>query len=824
MLRTDVRRHEHRSGRPPGARRAAVRGAAAATLLTVLVLLASAGSAGAAPEPSLPGTPAASPAPPDAAQDYGQGHDENGHGSAGQTEERRRTEEQQEQKRTKQRAFDKRVEKYRAFLKQRGALLSAFKVTDEHGIPVTVFEPDPDTGDTWDIPAKIEGMAITWLFAATVWTVAFACWLLVWALSWSLASVLLRPAQEISHALYAQSVLQLGLPSVALAFSGVVAAWHVFFGRRQRGWGELTASTLISALAATTLLAPPSMLLSERDGAVGQFRALGLTVAAIVLDDENAVRDATDARALTRPLTDRIVDTFVVQPSMLLAYGRTFSGSCAAEYAESRVAQVAWDQAEDQLVEELFSDSGAGGQAKERQAAVNDLLTGSNSTGAITALRISPSRWLNAQAEQWAMDEYGTASPAESFEKKCMAGQNAGEAKKAGPDRAFAALFVFFAALLVVVLVCAQSLSYLAAQGVLAGEAMFAEVVLVAGILPGPGRALLWQRAVNVARLLGLLVALVVLLAVSVVVISTVLDADIPGGLTARFFVVDLLVITAFRYRKKLVHKSRSLAAEARGRLGSTRFVGSPPARFDPGGERSGGAGKLAATGMMLGALAGGGAMGALHSPQMARGALGARLAVGGLRGGARLARGGVRTAGRLGRFGLRYTVGAPVNIPRAGHAALAGARAVPVRLAAAWNRPDRRRWRAAWTRNTGLRALRNRWRLHRGLPPALHPNPPQPAGGPLPAGNPPLPAGGPPPAAGGGRAGAPPRPRRVPHIAHPPAGPAQAALRRARARANPHRGPARGAGHLPRPPPAPPRRSPKQPGQGGHPRRRGRP
>ncbi|WP_149563849.1 hypothetical protein [Streptomyces cacaoi] len=787
-------RRLNRGGRPPGGRRAAVWGAMVATLLTVLVLLASAGSAGAAPEPPLPGTPATSSAPPDEAQEPGQQHNEDAPETAG--EEKRQTEEKRAQKRTKQRAFDKRVEKYRAFLKQRGALLSAFKVTDEHGIPVTVFEPDPDTGDTWDIPAKIEGMAITWLFAATVWTVAFACWLLVWALSWSLASILLRPAQEISHALYAQSVLQMGIPSVALAFSGVVATWHVFFGRRQRGWGELTASTLISALAATTLLAPPSMLLSERDGAVGQFRTLGLTVAAIVVGDEDTVRDATDARALTRPLTDRIVDTFIVQPSMLLTYGRTFSGSCAAEYAESRVAQVAWDQAKDQLVEELFSDSGAGGQAKERQAAINDLLTGSNSTSAITALRISPSRWLNAQAEQWAMDKYGTTSPAESFEKKCMAGQNASEAKKASPDRAFAALFVLFAALLVVVLVCAQSLSYLAAQGVLAAEAMFAKVVLVAGILPGPGRALLWQRAVNVARLLGLLVALVVLLAVSVVVISAVLGASgdqIPGGLTARFFVVDLLVITAFKYRKKLVHKSRSLAAEARGRLGSTRFGGTPPAHFDQGGERNNGAGKLAATGMMLGALAGGGAMGALHSPQMARGALGARLAAGGVRGGARLARGGVRTAGRLGRFGLRYTVGAPVNIPRAGHAALAGARALPPRLAAAWNRPDRRQWRATWTRNTGLHALRNRWRIHRGLPPVHHHGNPAPA----PVGRHP---------AGGAPAAVPPRPRRVPHVANPPAGPAQAALRRARARAgNRYRGPVRRGGHIPPPPPAPP-------------------
>ena len=426
--------------RLPGARRAAVWAAVVATLVTLLALFASV-PAGAAPAPPLPGTPAAEEhaGPPDERQQElereakkkeNERHqhklEQEEDREAGEKEEAKEQQEKdkehaRKEKRAKQRDFDKRVEGYRKYLTERGDLLSAFKVSDKHGIPITIYEPDLDTGGTFDIAKKLEGLAAHWLFAATVWIIAFSCWLIAWALSWSLASILLHPAEEVSHSLYSQAVLQLGIPSLALTFSGVVAVWHIFFGRRTRGWGELTASTLISALAAASVIAPPSMLLSEREGAVGQARELGLVVAAIVLDSETAVKDDVDARALTRPLTDQVVDTFIVQPSMLISYGRTFTDTCARDYAESRLAQAAWEEALDEVVDHIFRDTQIGKIQPD------------------PSMGISPTKWLEKQADKWAMDKYGTADPEEPSRRSACPARTSPHRRRPAWTRSLAA-------------------------------------------------------------------------------------------------------------------------------------------------------------------------------------------------------------------------------------------------------------------------------------------------------------------------------------------------------------------------------------------------
>ena len=335
--------------------------------------------------------------------------------------------------------------------------------------------------------------------------------------------------------------------------------------------------------------------------------------------------------------------------------------------------------------------------------------------------------------------------------------------------------------------------------------------------------------------MLGLLIALVVLLAVSIIVINAVLGASgkqIPGGLTVRFFVVDLLVIAAMKWRKKLLGKARGLAAEARARMGSTPFGGSAPAQLGQGGEkRRSTLGKVAAAGLMIGAVAAtGGSAAALGASSAGRGALSARLTARGVRGGLRFAgrtaAGTTRTAVKAGRLGLRYTAGAPVNIPRAGRAARAALEAAPgrveglqQRLAASWNSPARQQWRAEWTHHTGLRALGNRIRAHRGMPPTPRPDerrfiPPRPSPAPT---VPPAPTAPPPQPV----QPAPSRPRRAPLQPGPASqpGPGRAAPgvcphRPASATPPPHSpGPSTPP---PPPPPAPPaRQGPAEAGAG---------
>ncbi|MEU7205417.1 hypothetical protein [Streptomyces sp. NPDC045470] len=704
-------------------------------------------------------------------------------------------------------------------------LLDSFHITDEHGIPVSTFSVDADSGAWSDWDLKVEAWLTNVLFMAVKWLVAFACWLLTWALGFKLAQLLLKPALAVSDSLYTSVLVQTGMPALFLTFSGITAAWHFFFGQRSRGWGELAASLVISALAATSLASPPQSLLGA-DGAVGKARDLGVAAAAIVMGGQDPAGTAAGdtLQSITTPLTDKLVDAFVVQPSQLLTYGQTFTGTCAARYTTSRIDKAFINQ-----------------KVAEQSQAMKDLPSGGDVL--LPGIGGKIEDFVRDKAGQWALDTFGS-QPDEKFEKDCVTG-DAKEAKKASADKLAGAAFMLLAALLVCALVIALAGGYLAAQVWLAYEAMLLRAALVAGTLPGPGRAWLWSRATAIARGLALLVVLVVALGVFVVAVTAVVTAkttDMPGGIMVRFVLVDILCLGALVFRKRLTRASHQAAARVKARLGASKLGGAAPPRSGTGGGiRSHGALRRAGTAaLMLGAMAatGGtaGAMGAGLGRSGTARALTGRLA----QGAGRLARGTERTvraggaAGlRLGRLGFRSTVGLPVYGPRAARRTVAAAQAVPGQVTDAAAQLKGRLEQAYRTyegpvrdffdefeRGTGVRWLSNRHRARTGRPPIPPRTPsrlqnlfttPTPAAAP-PARRTARPT--PPPAPT-------PRPsRRAQHLpqrpATPPASSRQASLQqrlhRIRTRTR--------AASQPATPPAPPRRQPPPP-RSPRPRRR---
>ncbi|MFI9358651.1 hypothetical protein [Streptomyces lydicus] len=696
-------------------------------------------------------------------------------------------------------------------------LLDSFHVTDEHGIPVSAFKVDSESGEWSDWDLKVDEWLTSLLFMCTKWLVAFACWLLAWALGFKLASLLLKPALAVSDSLYNSVLLQMGLPGLFLAFSGTVAAWHFFFGDRSRGWGELTASLLISALAVTSLASPPQTLLGP-DGAVGKARDLGVAVAAIVMGDQDPTgRSTTDTVAgVTTPITDEIVNAFVVQPSMVLTYGQTFTDDtkdkCASRFTSSRIETAFVNQKVAEQTKQMKDMPGAG-----------DILA--------PGVGGKVEDFIKDKAAQWGMDTFGT-KPDAKFEKACVSG-NAKEAKKASGDKLAGAIFMLLAALLVCVLIIGLAGGYLAAQAWLAAEAMLLRCALIAGTLPGPGRAWLWSRGAAIARGLALLVALVVGLAVFVVAVTAVVSAapnDIPGGIVVRFVTVDILCVGAIIFRKRLIRRSHQMAARLKSRVGASKLGGAAaPSDLGSGGGRRGTLGKVGGAALMLGMMAAtggtagvvGGGLGRAGSARtlghLAKGA--GRLA----RGAEKTVRAGARTGLRVGRFGVKYSAGLPVYGPRAAHRAVAAAQAVPGQVTTAATQlkdrletarnlyePQVRDFADEYWRGIGGRWISNRIRARRGLPPV----PSRPAGrsarrttGPLsPAarrapGRPPNPVS----------ATAPRRSRRPQMVPQrpmtPPASSQQASLQQRL-----HRIRTRAAANRPVTPPAPPRRQPPPP------------
>ncbi|MCX4673668.1 hypothetical protein OG453_44745 [Streptomyces sp. NBC_01381] len=676
-------------------RRAFALGAGLLLLATLLSLLL-AGSAGAAPEPP----PAPSPSqyepglepevpgllPPEERRDEPKvPYAPNGDEDAQEQKDKEDKEEERARKRAAWLAdWNKRIAQYKND-RRNGGVLSAFEVTDQYGNPVSAYRIYSDTGSWKDWDLKIEAFLVEMLFLATKWLVSFACFLIAWSLSFKLAGLLLKPALIVSDALYANVVVQIGLPGVCLTYAGTIAGWHLMFGQRARGWGEAAAALVISALAVTTLAAPPQMLLSEQDGAVATTRALAIEVAALVLDNQDLNTDkpttltnsgkdgggweSAESNQLSRPITDALADAFVVRPAMLLSYGQTFEGKCAKEFQESRIEQAVADQYMDELL-----DSGEN-MMKEKIPWVGDTLGGL--MGSFTEV---PDRVIKEKAK--------SKGPVVKFEKACVKG-GATSLKKASMDKVGGAFFMLLAAFLTCLFITVVDSSFLYAQFCIAKEAMIAKVALVIGVLPGPGRSWLWSRATSTMRSLALMVAAVLALAVLIVVITAIINApekDLPGGVTVRFIVIDFVCISAFVYRKRLARATESAALRARSRLNSSVFGGSEPSELGQQAPRRGIGRKLLVGGMMLGAMAAsGGAAGAAYGHARGSTALVGRLARGTGRvigGTAKAAVGTTKAAAKGGiavtKFGLKSTIGLPVYGPRAARRTTAAVAAVP--------------------------------------------------------------------------------------------------------------------------------------------------
>ncbi|MBT2446031.1 hypothetical protein J7F03_02790 [Streptomyces sp. ISL-43] len=465
-------------------------------------------------------------------------------------------------------------ERIRKLLPNEGGVLAVFNVTDRNGMPISAYTVRSDTGGLTDWDLGIYNLIAEICFMITKWVIAFCCWLVLRALSFALAKLLLMPALSVANSLHARVILEMGLPSLFMAVCALVCVARIFFGDRAKGWGDAALSLLIAALTTTLLASPPQVLLGERDGAVAVVRGVALEVAAIILDasptappSQNKAGDEADSASLARPLTDALTDAFIVKPAMLIQYGRVFKAECATKYSQTKLSQLAYDRAVTEQTNKLKKYNHLRSYIDPTGAAVTD--------------------WTTPIVQRWAVDHFGT-SPMEEFEKDCVTG-DAGAAKRASLDKVGGALFLLVAALIVTVLISGLAGSFLVAQCRIAWDAIRAEPALILGTVPGAGRAYLWDWAASVMRSLGQMLASVIALAVFIVIVQAVLDPSQPGweqglsdsptadpglGLTLRFLIVDVVCIGAVMKRRKIAERSKQVSQNLRSKLSSSRIGG----------------------------------------------------------------------------------------------------------------------------------------------------------------------------------------------------------------------------------------------------------
>lgn len=466
-------------------------------------------------------------------------------------------------------------ERLRKLLPDEGGVLGVFNVTDAGGLPISVYTVKSDTGGMLEWDLGIQNLLTEIAFVITKWVIAFCCWLIAWSLSFGLAKLLLVPVLSVANSLHSRVILEMGLPTLFLAVCALICVARIFFGDRARGWGDAALSMLLAALTVTLLASPPQALLGEETGAVAATRALALEVADVILDANPATPEKNDGvttpatgTTLSRPLTDALTDAFIVKPAMLLQYGRVFEGECATAYADTRLKQLAYDRAVHARMNKL-----------KKYSAYADYLSPSawaGLPGASSAINTGTD-----MTTRWAIDHFGNP-PMERFEGTCVPG-DVDAAKKASLDKLGGGIFLLIAAFIVALLITALAGNFLVAQCGIAWDAVRGELALIAGTIPGAGRALLWDWAASVLHRLGQMLVSVVALAVLILIIQAVLDPvqdDWGRELSLRFLVVDIVCIGAIKKRKKLAARSKQVAANFRAKMTAARIGGTHGSLF----------------------------------------------------------------------------------------------------------------------------------------------------------------------------------------------------------------------------------------------------
>ncbi|MER5549908.1 hypothetical protein ABT072_47855, partial [Streptomyces sp. NPDC002589] len=437
-------------------------------------------------------------------------------------------------------------------------ILQPFNVTDKDGVPISAYTVKTDTGGWKDIDLKIWNIVAQGLFGVDKWAIGFTCWVIDWGLHFGLAQVMVGPVDNIASTIKNQVIDRLGLPGLFLMFAGFYCGWLILFKERSRGFAEIGVSLLVAALTTTVLVSPAQVLLGQHDqpqpqgstmllsegGLLGKSKDFTLEVASIVLaDDPSSAKGSSDPDNVAKPITNALVDAFIVKPNQLMVYGQTFDGQCDKAFRDYKLAEFNLDQL----------------GMNYWDAALMDSIYDTNFIGQLTK-------------------NY------KKFQAAC--GNVKPQAKRASADLAFSALFVAIAAVIVSILMILVTGTFLTAQGWLAFEAIRGHWALTAGILPGGGRATLWRWFSAISKaVLGIIVS-IMFLAIFILIVLALINADTGDVLAVKFIVIDVTAIAGLAGHKRIKQTAQSIAVNlnrklANGRVGgSRRSVFTSPGRY----------------------------------------------------------------------------------------------------------------------------------------------------------------------------------------------------------------------------------------------------
>ncbi|MFC8532436.1 hypothetical protein ACFUJY_00530 [Streptomyces sp. NPDC057249] len=497
--------------------------------------------------------------------------------------------------------------------KDSGKVLGIFDVVDKNGVPISAYGLNVDQGGMLDVISKIIAFLIGVGFNVLRTVIGFACWLVDWALDFGLAKDLLAPVSDVAETIRAQVIDSLGLKILFLTIVAVYAGYLILFKQRSKGWIEICTSLVIASIATVTLASPGLVLMGQKDqngnldnsGVLGKTRQFSLYIADVMLEDrcaKDGVSPAekdpgapvstcdgqgegkSDSDSVSKPITDGLVDAFIQRPVWLLYTHKPIDGACSAAYGRATLARYNFNRLVlPRMIEEMQEKEKNKGWLKKLGDAFSDsfsldglknnlLLATGNPWAIYTVAK-------NEQKE--AVEEFKKEATKSETWKTYISGENGSDIAtdpivntacgdkvpmddqqiSASLDNLISVWFIALAAIIVVVLVVAVSCTFLASQIWMALEVIRAQPAMVAGILPGGGRQVMWKWVSGVVRVILAIFLSVMFLAFFLIMVIALLNANTGDTMTVKFLTIDFLAVAFLVFRKKITAAAKNVSA-----------------------------------------------------------------------------------------------------------------------------------------------------------------------------------------------------------------------------------------------------------------------
>ncbi|WJV51646.1 hypothetical protein [Streptomyces flavofungini] len=462
-----------------------------------------------------------------------------------------------------------------------GGLLAPLDVTTSEGAPLSRYElTASDDGPI----ATVMKFLLSGMFALSRTIVGFDCWLVDWAYRFPVLEKMAGPAQKISDAYQHDIIGPLGMAAAFLAWAFTFGLILIMRGRVARGAGEILLTLLIAAFAASTLVRP-SILLGH-DGPIQHTQRAALEAASITANggdktkgaspcdllsgpaqttcrqSENSSSGATaaekkrqrtaacasvtgPARAtcmqsgrplaaadVSKPITRTLTDTLVVQPYMLLQYGRAIDQDSPLYKTHKRLIKPPKDKED-------------------------------------------PCKWVYGPAKDQCDQGEGEHGAQRELDKQGKEGKAAADYMETATwERLLGALLVLLVVIIISVVILAMVMALFVAQFGCVIAAVCTGVVFAWALLPGPNRYALWKWVGVYAS------ACIVLFGVAIFiplfgVAARALLADNSTPMMERLLTLVGLAVTALAGHRIMLRKGTGVGRRFAERMRYARVGGS---------------------------------------------------------------------------------------------------------------------------------------------------------------------------------------------------------------------------------------------------------